>query len=244
MTKKNSPLPAPVEMQERIRVLALELKLVHLAATLTETSSLLTNADPPEALLERLLSEEVRVRRERRIERLIRASKLPERKLLSDFDFDFQPSINKPLVQRLATMDFVRHGHGVIFGGSSGTGKSYMAKAIGLCGCVSGYNVRYTTAAAMLTHLHSGLADDTIDDKLKAYLQPDLLICDELGFDRLEQETPRNAALFFKVMDGRYRRIASTIITTNIGFEALGNILVIRSRLRQSPTECCTIRWC
>lgn len=227
MPRTTSP-PALAEQNriDRIRELAKTLNLSHIAATIGHASSSL-DSDPkaPEVFVEQLLADELRVRTERRIERLIRESKLPERKLLADFDFDFQPSLDKSLVLRLATMDFVRHGQGLLLGGNSGTGKSYLAKALALCGCICGYRVRYTTAADMLKDLHSGLADDSLDQKLKAYLSPCLLVIDELGFDRLEQQTARNAALFFKVIDGRYRRTTSSVITTNIDFESLGNYL-------------------
>ena len=76
----------------------------------------------------------------------------------------------------------------------------------------------------MLRDLFSGLADDTLALKLKRYLTPDLLLIDEVGFDRLEQQDPRNACLFHKVIDGRYCK-KSTMITSNIDFKELGDYL-------------------
>lgn len=70
----------------------------------------------------------------------------------------------------------------------------------------------------------SGLADDTLDDKLKMYIRPQVLLIDEIGFDRLEQESARNASLFFKVIEGRYCK-NSTMLTMNIDFRALGDYL-------------------
>ena len=108
--------------------------------------------------------------------------------------------------------------------GSSGSGKSHIAKALALEGCKHGYRVRYTTAADMLKVLFASLADDSLEHKLKQYLKPEILVIDELGFDRLEREDARNAALFFKVIDGRYTN-RSTVLTTNIDFEQLGHYL-------------------
>jgi DNA replication protein DnaC len=214
------------ELAERIGQLLKRLKLSQMAARLDdEQRRAVSDDNEPLRLLYRLLEHEWRVRTERRIERRIRESKLPERKLLSDFDFDFQPGLNRPLVMQLATLRFVDKGQGILFGGNSGTGKSFLAKAIALLACHQSYRVRYTTASAMLTDLHSGLADDSVQDKLKAYVAPALLVIDELGFDRLEQEGSRNATLFFKVIDTRYRRVVSTIITTNIDFKMLGEYL-------------------
>lgn len=216
----------PSENGACLKSLLRELKLERMEALLDEEVARFVQADEPVTnLLVRLLAQEVHARRERRIERMIRESKLPERKLLDDFAFEFQPSVNKTMILQLATMAFVKTGQGILFAGSSGTGKSFLAKALGLLGCRQCQRVRYTTAADMLTDLHAGLADDSIERKLKAYIGPDLLVVDELGFDRLEQDTARNAGLFFKVIDGRYRRVASTIITTNIDFEALGRYL-------------------
>ena len=158
------------------------------------------------------------------MERRIKDSKLPERKTLDDFDFNFQPSLDRGQILELLAMGFVSQRQGVILAGNSGTGKSHIAKALGLAGCKHGYRVRYTTAAEMLAVLYASLADDSLDEKLKRYLTPDLLVIDELGFDRLEQEDARNAALFFKVIDGRYTK-RSTVLTTNIDFEQLGDYL-------------------
>lgn len=179
---------------------------------------------PPSVFLERLLALEAHDLLERRIERRIKESKLPERKLLADFDFGFQTGVDKTQIMELATLSFVQRKQGLIIAGCSGTGKSHIAKALLLIGCRQCYSCRYTTASAMLKDLMAGLADETLDRKLKTYLSPQILLIDEVGFDRLEQESTRNASLFFKVIDGRYCK-ASTIITSNIDFKDLGDYL-------------------
>jgi DNA replication protein DnaC len=179
---------------------------------------------PVSKILERLLAIEADSLIERRIERRIKDSKLPERKLLSDFDFSFQKGIDHNQVMELATLSFVERKQGLILAGSSGTGKSHIAKAFLLIGCRKLYRCRYTTAADMLKILMASLADGTLEQKLKLYTRPDILLIDEVGFDRLEQESARNASLFFKVIDQRYCK-ASTFLTTNIDFKALGDYL-------------------
>ena len=67
----------------------------------------------------------------------------------------------------------------------------------------------------MLRELLASLADNTLEQKLKRLLNPEMLLIDEIGFDRLEQHDARNANLFHKVIDGRYGQ-GSTIITTNL----------------------------
>jgi DNA replication protein DnaC len=175
-------------------------------------------------LLERLLSIEANCLIERRIERRIKESKLPERKLLADFDFDFQENIDKQQIMELSTLNFIDRKQGLILAGNSGTGKSYIAKALILCACQRLYRSRYTTASDMLKELMSGLSDESLEQKLKKYISPEVLLIDEMGFDRLEQESSRNASLFFKVIDGRYCK-SSTIITSNIDFKDLGDYL-------------------
>jgi len=175
-------------------------------------------------VLERLLADEANALIERRIERRIKESKLPERKLLADFDFDFQTGIDQNQIMDLSTLAFVERRQGLILAGGSGTGKSHIAKSLLLLGCQRLYRCRYTMASQMLKNLMAGLSDDTLDKKLNTYIRPDILLIDEVGFDRLEQESARNASLFFKVIDGRYNK-TSTILTTNIDFKTLGDYL-------------------
>ena len=183
-----------------------------------------TDHSSPAVTLERLLAIEAHGRIERRIERRIKESKLPERKLLADFDFDFQTGVDKAQIMDLATLAFVERSQGLILAGNSGTGKSNIAKALLLIGCQQCYRCRYTTAAQMLKDLMASLADDSLHKKLKRYTSPRILLIDEVGFDRLEQESARNASLFFKVIDGRYGK-GSTILTTNVDFKELGDYL-------------------
>ena len=167
---------------------------------------------PPTELLERILAIEANARIERRIERRIKESRLPERKLLSDFDFEFQTGVDKAQVLEIAKLDFVGRKQGLVIAGNSGTGKSHIAKALLLIGCQHLYRCRYTTAADMLTELMASRADQSFHQKLKQYTSPDILLIDELGFDRLEQQDTKNASLFFKVIDGRYCKGSTLLI--------------------------------
>ena len=160
---------------------------------------------------------------ERRIERCIRDSKLPERKLLADFDFVFQKGVDKRQIMELATLDFARRKREAP-SGNSGAGKSHLAQAILLIGCQKTFRCRYVTATLMLRELLASLADNTLEQKLKRFVALEILPIDEVGFDRLEQHDARNANLFHKVIDGRHRQ-RSTIITTNIDFKELGDYL-------------------
>lgn len=201
------------------------LKLKEIDRLLDEVmAQAMTNKLPVSRVLEQLFEAEATALIERRIERRIKESKLPERKLLADFDFEFQTGVDKQQIMELATLSFVAKKQGVILAGSSGTGKSHLSKALLLIGCQNMYRCRYTSAADMLKTLMSGLPDNTLDQKLKIYTRPEILLIDEVGFDRLEQESARNASLFFKVIDARYGK-SSTLMTTNVDFKDLGDYL-------------------
>jgi DNA replication protein DnaC len=182
------------------------------------------NQTPVTTVLEKLFEIEATALIERRIERRIKEAKMPARKTLADFDFDFQKTLDKSQIMELATLGFVQRRQGLIIAGSSGTGKSHLTQAILLLACQHRYRCRYTTAADMLQYLLAGLADDSLEQRLKNYVRPDLLLIDEIGFDRIEQHDTRWAGLFFKVIDARYCK-SSTMMTTNIDFEMLGDYL-------------------
>lgn len=215
----------PETAMDNIRKHLKTLKLSRMDKALDETLAMAARKNlAPATVLERLLEIEAVSLIERRIERRIRDSKLPERKLLADFDFKFQTGIDKSQVMELATLGFVDRKQWLILAGSSGAGKSHIAKALLLLACQRMYRCRYVTASGMLRDLLTGLADDSLEDKLKAYVRPDILLIDEIGFDRLEQQSSRNASLFFKVIEGRYCK-STTILTTNIDFKLLGQYL-------------------
>ncbi len=209
----------------RIRAHLRTLRLTKIEEILVDALSTAAAKNTPAPLfLAELLGAEAAARTERRVARRIREAKLVERKLLDRFDFQFQTGVDRRQILTLAEMDFVTRRQSIIFGGHSGTGKSHLAQALLLIGCTKNLRCLYTTAADMLRYLKSGLLDDTLEIKLKRYLSPDLLLIDELGFDRLEQDDARPAALFFKVVDGRYGK-KSSIITTNLDFRELGSYL-------------------
>ncbi|MBF0467005.1 MAG: ATP-binding protein [Nitrospirae bacterium] len=75
-----------------------------------------------------------------------------------------------------------------------------------------------------MVHIWMAIDNNTSENKLRRYISPEILLIDEIGFDRIEQQDARNASLFFKVIEGRYCK-NSTIITTNIDFKVLGDYL-------------------
>lgn len=176
--------------------------------------------------LEMILQQEVIRKRESTIRYRIQESHLPRPyKLLSDFDFGFQPKLRKSLVMDLASMEFMKHHESLLWIGDCGTGKSHLAQALGLIACEHGYKVFYTTCAALITDLNNGVFEKNLPKRLRRYINPDLLIIDEMGHDRLELQVTKEAHLLFKVVDERYQLNRPLIFTTNVEEKAWAEYL-------------------
>jgi len=157
-----------------------------------------------------LLEDEVTNRQDNRRRELFRGAHLPFEKDISDFDFSFQPSINKKEIMELATGNFLGKTN-VIFIGQPGTGKTHLSVALGLRALSLGRTVLFTTLWDMLDILHQSRADYSFAKKTGYFLRPDLLILDELGYKSL---TPQAVQDLFEIIGRRYEK-KSTIITSN-----------------------------
>lgn len=175
--------------------------------------------------LHRLLADQAGLRRSRRIERLIKDARFREALPLSNFDWNFNPSIPRLKIEALAQGDFIRRKQNVVFVGQSGLGKSRLIQSIGLAACMLEQRVRYITSGELLEDLTAALADQTIHDRVRFYARFSLLIIDEFGFDRTERAVCKEAAsLWYKIIDARSQRV-STALVTNIDFESWADYL-------------------
>lgn len=177
------------------------------------------------AWLWRLLEPQVRFRLENRVERRISDSHLPVRKTFAAFDFAFQPKLDRDLIMELATLRFIDQGKNILLAGMSGTGKSYIAQALAFLACGANRRVMYTTSADMLARLNTSLADDSLAQALKPYTRAELLIVDEVGMEQVERKAASRSGLMQKVLLPRYNEQLSTVITSNIPWEAWGDYL-------------------
>jgi DNA replication protein DnaC len=173
-------------------------------------------------LLDYLLDLENESRWQRAVENRVKASKLIDKFLPADFDFKFDPSrqTNHSLIMRLLECDFIHENKDIIFIGNPGTGKTRLAKTIAYQACLKNNRVLFTTAIDMINHLIAAQADHSLLKKLKYYQTPSLLVCDELGFLSLDEQS---SSLFFQVLSARHERV-STIVTTNLPFGRWGDI--------------------
>jgi DNA replication protein DnaC len=173
-----------------------------------------------------LIADQAAQRRERSIARRIDEAKLPDPATLESFDWKFNAAtIDRSRFEDLATGEFVRRGENLVLVGQSGLGKSHLAQGVARRLCMLGLRVRYITSAALVKHLASSRADDTLTRRLREYGKFDLLIIDEFGFEKLERlDCPQAANLLYKVIEARYPR-RSTALVTNVDFEAWGDYL-------------------
>lgn len=170
--------------------------------------------------LERLLDNEVGLRHERAVARLIKAAHFPSIKTIDTFDWAHPTSIPKHLVLNALKCDFVeKRGH-LIFLGPGGLGKTHLAQAIGYAACQREMRTLWTTAADMINRLVASHADHSLDRALRKYCSPRLLCIDELGYLPLDQQ---GRDLFFQVISKR-SETGSVILTTNKVFKKWGEV--------------------
>ena len=174
--------------------------------------------------IEWLADIELDGRHKRSIERRFRLSKLQAKVGIDSFDFNHHKSRMqmKNKILRLLDLDFIAQGTNVIIIGNPGTGKTFLAKIIGWRVCQANNRVLFTTAMNMLNQLVASQVDHSLVRRLKAYTDPAVLICDELGYLSLDQQTSN---LFYQVISTRHAERRSTVITTNSPFSEWGNIL-------------------
>ena len=175
---------------------------------------------PYAEFLEQVLGEEVAAKASKNIAMRTAMARLPFVKPLETFDFGYQPSIDRKQVQTLASCHFIEHGDNVIVLGPPGVGKTHLAVSLGIKAIENGYRVLFTTAANLIAVLTKAHAEGRLDEKLKVYATPRLLIIDEIGYlpiDRL------GANLFFQLISRRYER-GPMILTSNQSFSAWGDV--------------------
>jgi DNA replication protein DnaC len=137
-----------------------------------------------------------------------------------NFDFKFQPSIDPKQIRELATGRYIQSGDNLLLLGPPGVGKSHLAIALGIKACEQGIRTLFVTATALITTLGKALAEGKLDERLKLLTQPQLLICDELGYLPIDRQ---GANLFFQLVSRRYER-GSIIITSNQSLGAWGEV--------------------
>jgi DNA replication protein DnaC len=170
--------------------------------------------------LDTVLSEEVRAKTAKNITMRTNLARFPFVKGLDAFDFAYQPSLDKKQVNTLASCHFIEHGENVVILGPPGVGKTHLAVGLGLKAIECGYRVLFTTAANMIAILTKALGEGKLEDKLKVFTVPRLLIVDEIGYLPIDRQ---GANLFFQLISRRYER-GPMVLTSNQSFGAWGEV--------------------
>ena len=198
-----------------------KLKMDHLEAQLDSVcEQAAKREDDYKTFLTQALQTEWQGRYQRGIETRLRQARFPWVKTIEQFDFDFQPSLDRRQVRELTGLSFVERAHNVIVLGPPGVGKTHLAIALGVKAVEAGYSVLFLTLEALMTRLTKALHENRLERSLKQLVYPKLLIIDELGYLPLSHN---EASLFFRLVTRRYER-ASLIVTSNKSFLDWGEI--------------------
>lgn len=171
------------------------------------------------ALLE-LTNKEITYRDERASRIQVTVSAFPYEKEIEDFDFDYQPSIDRNEIEDLNTLRFLEKHENILFVGTSGVGKTHLAVALGITAAKKRYSVYFISCHDLITQLNKAHFENKLEARIKHYCRYELLIIDEIGYLPVDKQ---GANLLFQLIAKRYEK-RSTIITTNMIFSKWGEV--------------------
>ncbi len=159
-----------------------------------------------------IITDEIARRNQKKLASALRRANFRNQKTLEEFDFAFNPNINRALVMDLADCRFIREKVCVFIVGPCGTGKSHLAQALGHSAIREGYSVLFTSVSKMLTQLNAARATNGFDRQFAKITAVDLLIIDDFGLKPLKAAQDED---FHDIVSERYER-KSTIVTSNL----------------------------
>lgn len=168
----------------------------------------------PRQMLEQLAQSEAAERSRRSLERRLRLSGIKSFKPMADFDWGWPTKIDRDVIERALTLDFLQEGRNLVLVGSNGLGKTMIAQNIGHAAVMAGSSVLFRSAPALLEELHRQSPEGR-RRKLRGYASVGLLCIDEVGYLSFDDKA---ADLLYEVINRRYER-KSVIVTTNRPFK-------------------------
>lgn len=197
------------------------LKLNQMNLHLDETIDFMTKNQLSftEALI-KLTDYEIDMKEINMIKAMVRTGAFPHLKELKDFDFEFQPSINKQQILDFTTLRFINSQENIVFLGPSGVGKTHLATSIGIAAAKKRTSTYFIKCNDLIMNLKKAQIENRLETRLKHFAKYKLLIIDEIGYLPINKE---DAKLFFQLIDLRYEK-KSTIFTTNSNFKDWGGI--------------------
>lgn len=171
-------------------------------------------------VLDYLFEQEKKHREAVAIERRMKSAVFPVKKTLEEFDFEFQKSIDKKVIEDLATLRFVHNSENVVFLGPPGVGKSHLAIALGIEAVKVGISVYFTNTGNLIERLKTANREGMLEKKLRDLMKYKVLIIDEIGYIPFDEE---GAHCLFQLISRRYEK-SSTILTSNKSYGEWGEI--------------------
>ena len=175
---------------------------------------------PYDEFLLKLCQEEQAYKQEKRCELGIKLAKFPYLKTLESFDFAYQSSLNKDQLKDLSKCRWVPGGENLLFLGPPGVGKTHLAIALGLEAIKQGYRTLFISTQGLLASLAKAHSENKLEERLKFFCYPKLLIIDEIGYLPLDRH---GASLFFQLIARRYEK-GALILTSNQAYSNWGHV--------------------
>lgn len=163
-----------------------------------------------------LVSSEWDNRRNRAIERAIKAANFRYNTSLEDIDYTFERGLDRNQVDRLAALEFVRDSKDMLITGPTGTGKSYLATALGYKACQDGYRVFYASTAKLMSQLKIAKVKGTVLNDFKRIERTDLLTLDDFAMQSFDSQS---RGILMDIIEDRHQKRA-TVITSQVPVKA------------------------